>query len=117
MDALIHVQRPSSAERPLLSSGTFVHTQLFNTILVYVSLVSCPLIGPPESIWNAASFYQESSYLHFPTLQAELAADISFYFKTNAPSGVFLENRGHKDFIRLELSCERPGTTHTHQTQ
>ncbi|CAK6981274.1 contactin-associated protein-like 5 [Scomber scombrus] len=57
-----------------------------------------------KSIWNAVSFYQESSYLHFPNLQAELASDISFYFKTNAPSGVFLENRGHKDFIRVELS-------------
>lgn len=57
-------------------------------------------------MWNAASFYQESSYLYFPTLQAELASDISFYFKTSAPSGVFLENLGLKDFIRLELSCE-----------
>uniref|UniRef100_A0A673WW57 Contactin-associated protein-like 5 n=1 Tax=Salmo trutta TaxID=8032 RepID=A0A673WW57_SALTR len=56
------------------------------------------------SVWNAASFYQESSYLHFPTLQAELSADISFYFKTSAPSGVFLENLGLKDFIRVELS-------------
>lgn len=60
----------------------------------------------PGSIWNAASFYQESSYLYFPTLQAELASDISFYFKTSAPSGVFLENQGLKDFIRVELSCE-----------
>ena len=59
-----------------------------------------------ESTWNAASFYQESSYLHFPTLQAELGSDISFYFKTSAPSGVFLENLGLKDFIRVELSCE-----------
>ncbi|KAJ3592556.1 hypothetical protein NHX12_007683 [Muraenolepis orangiensis] len=57
-----------------------------------------------KSTWNAASFYQESSYLHFPTLQAELGSDISFYFKTSAPSGVFLENLGLKDFIRLELS-------------
>ncbi|KAM9342700.1 LOW QUALITY PROTEIN: contactin-associated protein-like 5 [Pholidichthys leucotaenia] len=57
-----------------------------------------------RSIWNAASFYQESSYLYFPTLQAELASDISFYFKTSAPSGVFLENQGLKDFIRVELS-------------
>ncbi|XP_035770642.1 contactin-associated protein-like 5 [Neolamprologus brichardi] len=68
-------------------------------------------IGPlrcygDRSIWNAASFYQESSYLYFPTLQAELASDISFYFKTSAPSGVFLENQGLKDFIRVELSCE-----------
>ncbi|XP_056304538.1 contactin-associated protein-like 5 [Danio aesculapii] len=56
-------------------------------------------------LWNAASFYQESSYLHFPTLQAELSVDISLYFKTTAPSGVFLENLGTKDFIRLELSA------------
>ncbi|XP_032371956.1 contactin-associated protein-like 5 [Etheostoma spectabile] len=66
-------------------------------------------IGPlrcygDKSIWNAASFYQESSYLYFPTLQAELASDISFYFKTSTPSGVFLENQGLKDFIRVELS-------------
>ncbi|XP_076880731.1 contactin-associated protein-like 5 [Brachyhypopomus gauderio] len=54
--------------------------------------------------WNAASFYLESSYLHFPTLQAELSMDISFFFKTGAPSGLFLENRGLGDFIRLELS-------------
>ena len=59
-----------------------------------------------ESVWNAATFYQESSYLYFPTPQAELASDISFYFKTSAPSGVFLENLGLKDFIRVELSCE-----------
>ncbi|XP_066511823.1 contactin-associated protein-like 5 [Hoplias malabaricus] len=55
-------------------------------------------------LWNSASFYQESSYLHFPTLQAELSVDISFYFKTTAPSGVFLENLGVKDYIRVELS-------------
>ncbi|KAL7867353.1 hypothetical protein AOLI_G00151670 [Acnodon oligacanthus] len=30
--------------------------------------------------------------------------DISFYFKTSAPSGLFLENVGVRDFIRLELS-------------
>ncbi|XP_042283175.1 contactin-associated protein-like 5 [Thunnus maccoyii] len=57
-----------------------------------------------KSVWNAATFYQESSYLYFPTPQAELASDISFYFKTSAPSGVFLENLGLKDFIRVELS-------------
>uniref|UniRef100_A0AAR2KDT3 Contactin-associated protein-like 5 n=1 Tax=Pygocentrus nattereri TaxID=42514 RepID=A0AAR2KDT3_PYGNA len=54
--------------------------------------------------WNSASFFAESSYLHFPTLQAELSMDISFYFKTSAPSGLFLENVGVRDFIRLELS-------------
>uniref|UniRef100_A0A673LG76 Contactin-associated protein-like 5 n=1 Tax=Sinocyclocheilus rhinocerous TaxID=307959 RepID=A0A673LG76_9TELE len=56
-------------------------------------------------LWNAASFYEESSYLHFPMLQAELSVDISLYFKTTAPSGVFLENLGAKDFIRVELSA------------
>ncbi|XP_040004671.1 contactin-associated protein-like 5 [Xiphias gladius] len=66
-------------------------------------------IGPlrcygDKSMWNAASFYQESSVLRFPTRQAELAADISFYFKTSVSSGVFLESEGHKDFIRVELS-------------
>uniref|UniRef100_A0A672GYR0 Contactin associated protein-like 5a n=1 Tax=Salarias fasciatus TaxID=181472 RepID=A0A672GYR0_SALFA len=66
-------------------------------------------IGPlrcygDKSLWNAASFYQESSTLLFPTLRTELASDISFYFKTSAPSGVFLENLGHRDFIRVELS-------------
>ncbi|XP_066503685.1 contactin-associated protein-like 5 [Hoplias malabaricus] len=54
--------------------------------------------------WNSASFFVESSYLHFPTLQAELSMDISFFFKTSAPSGLFLENVGVRDFIRLELS-------------
>ncbi|KAL0963898.1 hypothetical protein UPYG_G00315090 [Umbra pygmaea] len=66
-------------------------------------------IGPlrcygDKSVLNAASFYQESSYLHFPTLQTELSVDISFYFKTSAPSGVFLENLGLRDFIRVELN-------------
>ncbi|CAJ1078873.1 contactin-associated protein-like 5 [Xyrichtys novacula] len=66
-------------------------------------------IGPLQCygdrwIWNAASFFQESSSLIFPALQAELSSDFSFFFKTSAPSGVFLENLGHKDFIRLELN-------------
>uniref|UniRef100_A0A3B4AFM4 Contactin associated protein like 3 n=1 Tax=Periophthalmus magnuspinnatus TaxID=409849 RepID=A0A3B4AFM4_9GOBI len=38
-------------------------------------------------------------------LQAELASDVSFYFKTSSPSGVFLENLGLKHFIRVELSA------------
>ncbi|KAB0380403.1 hypothetical protein FD755_008187, partial [Muntiacus reevesi] len=54
--------------------------------------------------WNAVSFYTEASYLHFPTFHAEFSADISFFFKTTALSGVFLENLGIKDFIRLEIS-------------
>ncbi|GCB69041.1 hypothetical protein scyTo_0010492, partial [Scyliorhinus torazame] len=57
-----------------------------------------------RNYWNAASFNTESSYLHFPTFHGELSADISFFFKTTASSGVFLENLGIKDFIRIELN-------------
>ncbi|KAI1905287.1 hypothetical protein AGOR_G00014550 [Albula goreensis] len=57
-----------------------------------------------KNFWNAAFFNKETSYLHFPTFQGELSADISFLFKTTATSGVFLENLGIKDFIRIELS-------------
>uniref|UniRef100_A0A672KQF6 Contactin-associated protein-like 2 n=1 Tax=Sinocyclocheilus grahami TaxID=75366 RepID=A0A672KQF6_SINGR len=53
--------------------------------------------------WNAASFNTPASYLHFPTFQAETSVDVSFYFKTSASHGVFLENLGNPDFIRLEL--------------
>ncbi|MEQ2300516.1 Contactin-associated protein-like 4, partial [Ameca splendens] len=57
-----------------------------------------------RNFWNAAFFDQETSYLHFPTFQGELSADVSFFFKTTASFGVFLENLGIKDFIRIELS-------------
>uniref|UniRef100_A0A670JNB8 Contactin associated protein family member 4 n=1 Tax=Podarcis muralis TaxID=64176 RepID=A0A670JNB8_PODMU len=56
-----------------------------------------------REFWNAASFNTEASYLHFPTFHGELSADVSFFFKTTASSGVFLENLGIKDFIRIEL--------------
>ncbi|XP_028283229.1 contactin-associated protein-like 4 [Parambassis ranga] len=56
-----------------------------------------------ENFWNAAFFDKETSYLHFPTFHGELSADISFLFKTTASSGVFLENLGIRDFIRIEL--------------
>ncbi|XP_031414922.1 contactin-associated protein-like 4 isoform X2 [Clupea harengus] len=56
------------------------------------------------NFWNSAYFNKETSYLHFPTFHGELSADISFLFKTSAASGVFLENLGIKDFIRIELS-------------
>lgn len=62
---------------------------------------------PADNYWNAASFTTPSSYLHFATFQGETSADISFYFKTSAPYGVFLENLGNTDFIRLELKCKR----------
>uniref|UniRef100_A0A8B9V7A9 Contactin associated protein family member 5 n=1 Tax=Anas zonorhyncha TaxID=75864 RepID=A0A8B9V7A9_9AVES len=69
-------------------------------------------IGPlrcygDRQFWNAASFNTEASYLHFPTFHAEVSADISFFFKTTAPSGVFLENLGIKDFIRVEISSPK----------
>uniref|UniRef100_A0A8C2Y7M1 Contactin associated protein 2 n=1 Tax=Coturnix japonica TaxID=93934 RepID=A0A8C2Y7M1_COTJA len=56
-----------------------------------------------RNYWNAASFITSSSYLHFSTFQGETSADISFYFKTSASDGVFLENLGNTDFIKLEL--------------
>ncbi|XP_074508368.1 contactin-associated protein-like 4 isoform X2 [Sebastes fasciatus] len=67
------------------------------------------MVGPlrchgDKNFWNAAFFDKETSYLHFPTFHGELSADISFLFKTTASSGVFLENLGIKDFIRIELS-------------
>ncbi|TRY60719.1 hypothetical protein DNTS_016450 [Danionella cerebrum] len=67
------------------------------------------MVGPLQctgdrSLWNAVSFYQAASYLQFPSPQAELSLDVSFYFKTASFSGVFLENMGVHDFIRLELS-------------
>ncbi|XP_070784599.1 contactin-associated protein-like 2a [Enoplosus armatus] len=60
-----------------------------------------------DNYWNAASFTTPSSYLHFATFQGETSADISFYFKTSAPYGVFLENLGNTDFIRLELKSPK----------
>ncbi|CAB1346973.1 unnamed protein product [Coregonus sp. 'balchen'] len=69
-------------------------------------------IGPlrcygDKSVWNAASFYQESSYLHFPTLQAELSADISFYFKTSTPSGSHVPlNDRQWHYVRAERSVK-----------
>lgn len=59
-----------------------------------------------DNYWNAASFTTPSSYLHFATFHGETSADISFYFKTSAAYGVFLENLGNTDFIRLELKCK-----------
>ncbi|XP_062455111.1 contactin-associated protein-like 4 [Rhea pennata] len=56
-----------------------------------------------RAFWNSASFNTETSYLHFPTFHGELSADVSFFFKTTASSGVFLENLGIQDFIRIEL--------------
>ncbi|XP_037654242.1 contactin-associated protein-like 3 [Choloepus didactylus] len=56
-----------------------------------------------KSFWNAASFNTETSYLHFPTFHGEFTADVGFFFKTTASSGVFVENLGITDFFRIEL--------------
>ncbi|KAM5136747.1 contactin-associated protein-like 3 isoform 1-T1 [Callospermophilus lateralis] len=56
-----------------------------------------------KSFWNSASFNTETSYLHFPTFHGELTADVQFFFKTTVFSGVFMENLGITDFIRIEL--------------
>ncbi|XP_034369001.1 contactin-associated protein like 5-2 isoform X2 [Arvicanthis niloticus] len=66
-------------------------------------------IGPlrcygDRHFWNAVWFTTEAAYLHFTTFHVEFSADISFFFKTTALSGVFLENLGIKDFLRLEMS-------------
>ncbi|XP_078712479.1 contactin-associated protein-like 2 [Lampetra fluviatilis] len=53
--------------------------------------------------WNAASFSTHRSYLHFLPVYAETSLDITFLFKTSAESGVFLENMGTRDFIRVQL--------------
>lgn len=58
------------------------------------------------NFWNAASFITPAAYMHFPTFQGEFSADISFYFKTSSSHGIFLENLGNTDFIRIELKCE-----------
>ncbi|XP_041867089.1 contactin-associated protein-like 4 [Melanotaenia boesemani] len=57
-----------------------------------------------KNIWNAAFFNKDTLYLHFPTFNGELNADISFLFKTTSSSGVFVENLGIRDFIRIELN-------------
>ncbi|KAG8432120.1 hypothetical protein GDO86_016665 [Hymenochirus boettgeri] len=56
-----------------------------------------------RSFWNAVSFNKTRSFLHFPTFHTEFSTDISFFFKTSSSSGIFLENLGVKDFIRIEL--------------
>uniref|UniRef100_A0A8C8R524 Contactin associated protein 1 n=1 Tax=Pelusios castaneus TaxID=367368 RepID=A0A8C8R524_9SAUR len=66
------------------------------------------LLGPlrcygDRNSWNTVSFNKGASLL-FPTLQANHSVDISFYFRTTAPSGVFLENSGCKNYIRVELN-------------
>uniref|UniRef100_A0ABM5GR83 Contactin-associated protein 1 n=1 Tax=Pogona vitticeps TaxID=103695 RepID=A0ABM5GR83_9SAUR len=63
--------------------------------------------------WNTVSFIRGTALL-FPTFQVNYSLDISFFFKTSAPSGTFLENVGPKNFIRLELNTTRDVVFHYH---
>ncbi|KAM9803656.1 contactin-associated protein-like 4 [Neosynchiropus ocellatus] len=96
-------------------SGLLTHKETLPVRSLVLSDVQRPdserafRVGPlrchgDKNLWNAAFFDKETSYLHFPTFHGELSADISFLFKTSSSSGVFLENLGIKDFIRIELS-------------
>lgn len=64
---------------------------------------SLPLLLPAGNTWNTVSFNRGTALL-FPTFQANHSLDISFYFKTTALSGVFLENPGFRNYIRVELN-------------
>uniref|UniRef100_A0A673CRI7 Contactin associated protein like 3 n=1 Tax=Sphaeramia orbicularis TaxID=375764 RepID=A0A673CRI7_9TELE len=95
-------------------SGVISHKETLPVLSLVLGDVQRPgseaayRVGPlrchgDKNFWNAAFFDKETSYLHFPTFNGELNADISFLFKTTSSSGVFLENLGIKDFIRIEL--------------
>ncbi|XP_053217891.1 contactin-associated protein 1 [Podarcis raffonei] len=56
--------------------------------------------------WNTVSFVRGMALI-FPTFQVNYSLDISFFFKTSAPSGTFLENIGPKNYIRVELNTTR----------
>ncbi|XP_010224076.1 PREDICTED: contactin-associated protein 1-like, partial [Tinamus guttatus] len=60
---------------------------------------SSRLLNTPCNTWNTVSFNRGTALL-FPTFQANHSLDISFYFKTTAQSGVFLENPGSRYYIR-----------------
>ncbi|XP_043359345.1 LOW QUALITY PROTEIN: contactin-associated protein 1 [Dermochelys coriacea] len=69
------------------------------------------LLGPLRchgdwNTWNSVSFNKGASLL-FPPFLANHSLDISFYFRTTALSGVFLENWGCRNYIRIELNTTR----------
>ncbi|XP_048373549.1 contactin-associated protein 1 [Sphaerodactylus townsendi] len=66
------------------------------------------LLGPlrcygDRNSWNTVSFTNGTALI-FPTFQVNYSLDISFFFKTSAPTGTFLENVGRKNYIRVELN-------------
>lgn len=62
--------------------------------------------------WNTISFHTGTA-LRFPPIRANHSLDVSFYFRTSAPSGVFLENMGGsyyqwcRPYVRVELNSEQ----------
>uniref|UniRef100_A0A2K5KD93 EGF-like domain-containing protein n=1 Tax=Colobus angolensis palliatus TaxID=336983 RepID=A0A2K5KD93_COLAP len=62
--------------------------------------------------WNTISFHTGAA-LRFPPIRANHSLDVSFYFRTSAPSGVFLENMGgpycqwRRPYVRVELNTSR----------
>lgn len=100
---LFNAMETVSPSSPLVSKKWKEYTYY---IYLHINRLFLTFMLSAESIWNAAFFDKETSYLHFPTFHGELSADISFLFKTTSFSGVFLENLGIKDFIRIELSCK-----------
>lgn len=74
---------------------------------------SMPFLLPAGNTWNTVSFNRGAALL-FPTFQANHSLDISFYFKTTAQSGVFLENPGSRNYIRVELNSMGRGRVWGH---
>lgn len=62
-----------------------------------------PVLWLAGNSWNTVSFTNGTALL-FPTFRVNYSLDISFFFKTSAPTGTFLENVGRRNYIRLELN-------------
>uniref|UniRef100_A0A8C7X6B3 Contactin associated protein 2b n=1 Tax=Oryzias sinensis TaxID=183150 RepID=A0A8C7X6B3_9TELE len=56
-----------------------------------------------RSYWNAASFTSPASSVHFQSFPGETSTDISFYFKTSSPHGVFLESVGGSSRLHIQI--------------
>ncbi|KAM8945597.1 contactin-associated protein 1 [Pelodytes ibericus] len=61
-----------------------------------------------RNTWDTVTFMKGNSLI-FPTYKPQHSIDISFYFKTTARSGTFLENTGYRYriFIRIELNTTK----------
>ncbi|XP_066300050.1 contactin-associated protein-like 2 [Branchiostoma lanceolatum] len=56
---------------------------------------------------NSATFKAAEAHLRFPTFQAKRSGDICFQFITRAGRGVFVHNRGARDFFKVEMLSPR----------